>query len=449
VLQFRSRIAEAARITFGGRRNVGQILGYQDSIDPKEYRARYERNELAGRVVEKAAQATWRAGAELIEDPAPDVITPFEQTWIDLTSRVNLWSMFYRADVLSGLGEYSVLLIGAKGALDQPLPKMSKQEDVLYLLPYSQEECKVETYEDDPGNARFGLPLTYQFQRLGRNGRNSSVQRVVHWTRVLHIADGLLDDPIHGQPRLRRIWNRLDDLDKVVGGGSEAFWMRAHQGLQFNIDPEVRVSEEDRRDMIEQIDKFAHGMQRTMRTRGMNIETLGSDVADFSGPAAIIVDLIAAGTGIPKRILMGSERGELASTQDRENWDAYVEDRRVQFAEPILIRQFADRLIEYGALPTPSQYEARWPEINSLTEDERSLVAERWSKMNVNMGETVVTPDEIRDRVLLLPPISDEDRARFEPPDEPVAGVQPAKKTPAQKLKAAKEALIAAKANAK
>jgi hypothetical protein len=266
---------------------------------------------------------------------------------------------------------------------------------------------------------------------------------------VLHIADGLLDDPIHGQPRLRRIWNRLDDLDKVVGGGSEAFWMRAHQGLQFNIDPEVRVSEEDRRDMIEQIDKFAHGMQRTMRTRGMNIETLGSDVADFSGPAAIIVDLIAAGTGIPKRILMGSERGELASTQDRENWDAYVEDRRVQFAEPILIRQFADRLIEYGALPTPSQYEARWPEINSLTEDERSLVAERWSKMNVNMGETVVTPDEIRDRVLLLPPISDEDRARFEPPDEPVAGVQPAKKTPAQKLKAAKEALIAAKANAK
>jgi hypothetical protein len=412
VLSMRSQIANAARITFGGLRNVGKILGYADKIEPKEYRERFERNELAARVVEKAAQATWRSGAEVYEVEDPKVETPFEAQWKALADRLSLWSLFYRADVLSGLGRYAVLLIGAPGDLQTELKKVKGPEDIMYLMPYAEEEAKVDTYEIDFSKPRFGQPLTYKITRqLDVGGK---VQKVVHWTRIIHIADGLLDDNIHGQPRLKRIWNRLDDLDKVVGGGAEAFWMRAHQGYQFDIDPEVKVQDGDKEEMQEQIDKFAHGMQRTLRTRGVTVSTLGSDVADFSGPAAIIVDLIAAGIGIPKRILMGSERGELASTQDRENWDAYVEDRRKQFAEPVLVKQFIERMILIGALPSAA-FKTAWPEINSLTEVERSTVAENWSKLNTNMGEVVVTPDEIRDRALLLPPISDEDRERFAP----------------------------------
>lgn len=424
VLSMRSRISQAIRSTFGGKRNLSEVLGYSDVIQPQEYRQRYERNELAGRAVEKAAQATWRAGAELIEVDDPSEITDFEREWKLLAKQLSVWSMFYRADVLSGLGEYAVIVIGAKGDVSQELPRMSGIQDVLYLMPFGQTDAKVETYENNTADKRFGQPLTYKIARMGRVGAQS-IEKVVHWTRVIHIASNLLDDPIHGQPMLKRIWNRLDDLDKVVGGGAEAFWMRAHQGLQFNIDPEVKVTEDDKKDMVEQIDKFAHGMQRTIRTRGMDINTLGSDVADFSNPAQVVIDLIAAGIGIPKRILLGSERGELASTQDRENWDAYVEDRREQFAGPVLVNQFVDRMIEYGALPTPEQYEARWPEINSLTEGERAEIGEKWSKYNDQMGETVVTPDEIRDRVLLLPRISDEDREKFKPEDEPVAGVRP------------------------
>jgi hypothetical protein len=33
------------------------------------------------------------------------------------------------------------------------------------------------------------------------------------------------------------------DLEKVVGGGAEAFWRRADRGMQLDLDPTIDVSE--------------------------------------------------------------------------------------------------------------------------------------------------------------------------------------------------------------
>ena len=41
--------------------------------------------------------------------------------------------------------------------------------------------------------------------------------RKVHWTRVIHIAESTLENPIYGIPRLRPVYNRLMDIEKVTG----------------------------------------------------------------------------------------------------------------------------------------------------------------------------------------------------------------------------------------
>ena len=167
--------------------------------------------------------------------------------------------------------------------------------------------------------------------------------------------------------------------------------------------------EADRKNVQDQAEEFAHQLRRTIGTRGVDFAAMGSDVAEIGGNVDAILRLISASTGIPVRILTGSERGELASSQDKTNFDDRVSDRRTEFAEPMVVRPFVDRLIEHNALPaaTDADYAVRWPEIDTLDETETAGVAGKLAKVNQNAGETIVTRDEIRTGVLGLPPAAE------------------------------------------
>ena len=151
-----------------------------------------------------------------------------------------------------------------------------------------------------------------------------------------------------------------------------------------------------------------NGFQRFFRSRGVKIETLGSDVANFDRNVDSVISQISAGSSIPQRILMGSERGQLASQQDRVNWAERIQDRRTEYAAPKIVRPFVDRLIEHGELPKPAQYEVGWPQIYDLSDDERATIAAKWAEINQKNGASkdpnnlVVLPNEIRDRILGL-----------------------------------------------
>jgi hypothetical protein len=401
-LASRFGLAGLAGLTFGGARDLYTALGYKTELTPRDYRARYKRNSLAKRVVEAAPKDTWRAGGELIEDDDPDTVTAFEAAWNALALRLQIWSVFARADILAGLGQYSIILIGAPGDFKDPLPPRLRPEAIAYLTPFSEEDASIGDLVTDTQNPRFGQPANYKISRIGGTlfGRSTLVDA----SRVLHIADGLLSDKVYGQPRLEGVWNDFDNLEKVVGGGSEAYWLRVHQGMHFDLDKDVTVDPAQKDALKEATDDFANGFKRSLATRGMKVEMFGSDVSPFAAQVDSIITLIAGGSGIPKRILVGTERGELASTQDRTNWNDRITDRRNDFAGPQVVRPFVDLLIRVGALPKPTKYEIRWPEIQFLNETEQAAVAVQWSSLN-SRG-TVVTADEIRDRILGLPPLA-------------------------------------------
>jgi hypothetical protein len=418
----RLNFANQAGKTFGGKRDLYQALGYPRTISLQDYRDRFERNGVATRVVETFPRATWRGGGVLLEDENLDKQTEFEAAWAELDDRLALWPAFAITDILAGLGEYAVLVLGVKGGnLSEPLPDRFKAEDLLYVAPYSQEDIELTTIVTDPENARFGQPETYTLSRVGTPRNSDTIKRrpskstqLVHWSRLLHVAEGLLDDKVYGRPRLRNIWNFLDDLDKVAGGGAEAFWLRAHQGFLAKLDPDLDLDEPKLKALKEEIEEFANQMRRTVGLRGVEIEAMGSDVADYGPSVDATLKLISASTGIPVRILTGSERGELASSQDKTNFDDRVSDRRSEHAEPVVVRPFVDRLIEHGALPQPSStapkarngYRVAWPDIDTLDESEKASVAVKLSTVNKQQGRTIVTPDEIR-AVLSLAPLSE------------------------------------------
>lgn len=409
----RMNLGNLAGKTFGAKRDLYAALGYKRELSAEDYRARFERNGVAARIVEALPNATW-AGDATLSTGMGEETSKFTTTWDELNDRLRIWDKFRRVDILAGLGEFGIILIGAPGDLGTPLPANLSASAIITMSIYAEDDVEIIKTVTDPADPRFGLPEKYNIQRFSNDrqssagGRVNSATRDVHWSRVIHVADGILDDEVFGHPRLERVWNLLDDLEKVSGGGAEAFWLRAHQGMQWDLDKDTELSPDELTKFKDQIEKFEHGMQRMVRTRGVEMTALGSDVADFSNPADAVLSQISSASGIPKRILLGSERGELSSTQDRANWNERIKERRSEYAQPRIIRPLVDLFIAHKVLPKAT-YSVVWPMLQSSTEGEKADIATKWAGLNTATGETVVTGSEIREKVLELPPLSEDD----------------------------------------
>lgn len=405
----RADFAALAGKSFGGRRDIYTSLGYQDVLKPADYRGRYNRGGIAKSLVEAFPISTWRGGGELIENDDPETETPFEKAFHELNQRLGIWNVFLKTDILTGLGRFGVILLGAPsgaGGWAEPLERC-RPEDLKYLWSYSERDVTIESYEQDTRNERFGQPLFYALKRISADGRSNMMAARVHYSRVIHVAEGVLDDPVFGTPRLQAVWNYLDDLDKIVGGGAEASWKRIDGGKQFKLDPTLTPTDAELAELREKIERYTHGLERNMTTRGVDIQDLGSLVSNFGPNCAAVIDLISATSRIPQRILMGSERGELASSTDQSNYDDRVQDRRTDFAATQIVRPFTDRLISLGALPAPAEYETRWPDIKEMDDDQRMSMAVKAAQINKEFGGTVITENEIRDRILGYPPLEE------------------------------------------
>lgn len=395
---------------FDGARDLYKALGYPDKLTIADYRARYERGDIAETIVEYYPKAVWSNDIAVFEDEDVDVVTTFEEQWSSLVSRLDVWNTFRRLHIQARLGTFSVLLIGGLGKdLATDLPRMRNPDQIAYLTPFAEDRVSFEAkdFETDPSNPRFGYPKRYWIKLV--QGQEKKTE--VHWTRIIHCSEGGLDSPLYGKPALRSVWNRLMDLDKQVGGGSEAAWNNMSPGAFFDIDPTVTLTPEDEKNFTDEIEEYYHGMRRFARTRGVKPTKLAGNVYGFGSNVDTILALISATTRIPKRILEGSEMGELASSQDRNNRNDEVDTVWSFFASP-LIRTFVDRLIEYGALVKPAQYQALPPREEEMTEVEKATVSETMSKANV------LTVDEIRDRVYGLEPMEVEDEEVGPEPEE-------------------------------
>jgi hypothetical protein len=432
---------------------VHEQLGYKRELTQRDYRARFERDGIAARIVEALPKATWKGSVEVIEDEDPENVTDFEAAWDDLNKRLKIVSVLKRADIVSRLGRYAVVLMIAPGDVSSELPRGKR---LTALRVFAEDDAKIASYDIDPNSPRFGMPTAYVLSRsqiTGNAGVSPVLGRTAHWSRVFHIAPDILDDEVFGRPALQRSWNRFDDLEKITGGGAEAYWLRANRGTQIDIDPEIELDEPEEAALDEQVEKYKHNITRFLKTRGATINNLGSDVADFSNSADAVLTQVAGGEGIPKRILLGAEAGQLASSQDRSNWRDQVQDRREEQAEAQVLRPFIDHLIAFGYLPTPDSYEVRWPTVQFMDDMERADVAGKLATASASMatsqGEPLITSSEIRDRYLLLPPLDMNDSAMTddelredggtdpedtmtEDPDDPNAGIRTAAYIPDQ-----------------
>lgn len=422
ILVDRQQFMRMAGIQFEGKRDLYEIFGYDRLISATQYRDMYARGGIATRIVEAYPKATWRGGVELYEDEDPEKTTPFEAAWQKLEKEHDVWNKLYNADILAGLSTYSVILIGAAGELDTELP-MGTPDSLLYLSPFfggggpgdqsrsnstktvtSDTDVNIQAFDTDAHSRRFGEVLTYQLRRTDLS--SPLLQRAVHWSRVIHICEGALDNQVYGVPTLENVWNLLSNLEKVTGGGAESYFQRAKHSMNLNIQKDVAFTPEQLKDLKDKYDEFVHGISNVLPTRGIDVKLLEAAVANFATAVDSLLKQIAGSKGIPLRILTGSEMGSLASEQDSESFNAQVQDRRTRHAGPH-VRKLVNRLIKYGYLPTPAQYEVGWPVEEELDEPGKADLALKMTQVNQTQGEDIFSEEEIREKSFDMKPRGD------------------------------------------
>ena len=401
------------------RRNLPAILGYKPELAYADYKQCYERRDLAHRLIRAYPEATWSQPPTVQEDDQDDVETPFEAAWLSLVMRLGVYAKLVRTDVLANLGQYSVLLIGLRGQPDLATPArpVRSPDDVLFLAPYSEEFAEIDGFEQDPASPLFGQPARYKvnFNRQTTSSSRTLPRKIgfVHASRVLHVAEDCLDDDVYGIPRLKPVFDRLDDLLKVVGGSAEFFFRGAQRLIGLEGHDDYHLQPEDEDTFKKAIEEFQYRLKDYIRVEGATIKELTGVTASPRDHFDVLIDLIAGTTGIPKRILTGSERGELASTQDQEAWLQRISRRQATFAEQSMLRPLIDRLMLLRALPQPAQpYTVVWENLFALSAEKQALVAKDVATAlsqyaGQGMADGIVPPEEFREVYLGLSPESD------------------------------------------
>lgn len=397
VITGRSSIAAKLGKSFAGRRDIYKDLGYPglNELNIDNYLAQYARGDVAGRLVDAPVDGSWKQkpivkeiGKEKGEDE-----TPFEKDWSELVKNFRVWNVLTRVDKLTGLGRFGVLLMGFNDVTDVLGMKEEAGEKVelLYLQPYSEKNVEINKTDPDPQSPRFGFPLIYKLTMVDSTATGSTKELLVHYTRVIHIAEGLLESNLYGTPRLERGFNRLMNLELIVGGSAEMFWQGAFPGYAYIADADTDMTQAAS-DIENEIDMFVHDFKRYMKLQGMKIQKLSSDVADPKGHVEVQMIMLSIAYGFPKRILEGSERGELSSDQDERNWNSKLDSRRIDYCEPVILRPLIDSLIEHGVLTPPSEegYTVVWPDLNTTTDKEKAEVGKT---IATAIKEYFVSPD--------------------------------------------------------
>lgn len=370
----RMMLASRFGYQYGGDRDVYQALGYDKEISFEKYDGRYSRQDMAKAVIDRPISYTWKGDILVAQEDVED--SKFEKAWKKLNKDLKLKSKFVRLDKLSNIGQYGVLLLGfndVRQTEDFAKPVQGSSLQLLYVKPLHEGAAQIKSYTSNPSDERFGLPQLYDI-KLVNASTNEESSLVVHHSRVLHIVPEPLGDDSSGEPRLKAIWNRLMDLEKLVGGSAEMFWRGARPGLKGSIKEDYTLTPTAEAKLKKQLDEYDHNLRRFFLAQGVDVDSLETQVSDPDKHVDVQIQMISAVTGIPKRILTGSERGELSSSQDITSWLSLIQTRREEYAEEIIMRPFIDKCMEVGVMPKVEDYTIVWKDLFSPSDKEKADV---------------------------------------------------------------------------
>lgn len=400
--------AELIKTLMDPRRDVYDSCGLtKANLGWRNFQFLYEREAVAARVVEVMPRECWQVTPVVYEDEEGEVATAFEEAWDEVGRTIGgedswfeddrgnpVFEWLERADVRCGIGTYGIILLGLDdGAknLSDPVPLVGdkgynarKPRRLQYVRVFSEGEARISERERERNSPRYGQPTMYEVSLdtdpatsvLTTDGAATGTDTRVHWTRVVHVVDNVEGSVIFGAPRMRPVYNNLAGIQKVTHGSAEMYWLGALPGISLEGTAQNAGARFPMAQLREMMFDYFNDLQRFIALKGMTAKPLAPQVVSPRDQIDIQIEAICIKLGIPKRIFMGSERGELASSQDDASWNDRLRARQRSQINPRVVAPFVNRLIQLGVLPRPKdRYRIWWPDLDSQTDAEKANIA--------------------------------------------------------------------------
>lgn len=406
-------------------RDIFKECQYPENPTIDQYRKLYDREGIAKRIVSIFPDECWAVDPIVKMAGEKTGEGELESAWNDLDIAHNLNHYLHRIDVTSGVGSFGCLLIGIDDGkkLEDPVsgfdangPKEGRtlEHKIIYLRALDQSVVEVNKLVTDKRSPRYGLPEYYTVKiRSSTDDAHSLAQGEdstdikIHWSRIIHVADNRHNSEVFGVPRLKPVYNRIYDLQKLYGGSAEMFWKGGFPGFSFEVNPDLETDIDfDADAMREEFSKYSEGLQRYMAVLGVKVQQLAPQVASPKDHIDVQLKNIAITSQIPFRMLLGTEAAQLASSQDEGTWNKRLQRRQRRYLTPNLVRPFIIRLMQFGALPLvePKDIEIKWPDLKKPTFDDRVSSAQKFVTtlvQYINNGvEDVVPPRELFQNIM-------------------------------------------------
>jgi len=413
---------------FDPRRDINDECGYSATISIAEYSVMYNR-EIGRRVVNVYPEESWKRLPDIYEDADAENETPFEASFSAIDKKHHILHYLQRADELSGIGEFGVILWGVNDglALNEPIEgyesweectgkpqatQKSTKRDVIYVRVLDQSQVVVSDTEKDVTNPRYGKPTLYSISLAAPGGSSavSSTDQKVHWSRITHVTDNRGTSEVLGTPRQKPVWNRLYDLRKVLGGSGEMFWRGGFPGISLETQPGLENAELNEESTREMMFNYMNSLQRYIATTGMTAKSLAPQIADPSKSFEVQIKAICITLGVPYRVFMGVEEGVVAGNAATNAWISRLVNRQERYITPCIIDVALQRLIDIGVLEAtvvPQGWIVEWPDLTAPSETERAEISvrktEAMAKFVTGGVDTLMPPYEFLTLVLGMP----------------------------------------------
>lgn len=399
-------------------------FGYPKEITFELAHQMYCRNSIARGSIEAESLKVWETYPQLLETEASDDETSLEKEIRLKFRRIRFWQKIKEADKRSTVGRYAGIILRLADDLDwkDEATRVSGLDGLVDIIPAWEGQLTVSEWDTDANSETYGEPKMYQFKenavgedRKAKNYNSTGRDLTIHPSRVIIWSE---DGTLHGQSSLESGYNDLIDIEKVKGAGAESFWKNSKRDITMSFDKDVRPDEiaqglgvtlDKLKDAInERVQDWQTGLHKMLAFKGADIKTLPVQQISPEHFIAGPLSCYAASRRMPLKILIGTQTGERASSEDSDQWDLTCQSHRTNRAEPnidLTIKRFE----QLGILPE-RDWILEWPELIDSSDDEKLARADKMADINAkSKGETVFTGDEMRAEVG-KDPLSDAER---------------------------------------
>lgn len=367
--------------------------GWPDTVDFQMLHNLYTRQSLASGAVNKLVSKCWTTNPQIIKGKDNATAVTGWDSEVAKVATETFWRAFKEADTRRLVGRYALLIL--RIADSQTWDTEAGEGRLVEMLPVWAGEADKGPIETDETSDNFNKPKSWTY-----------AGKTIHYTRVFVLGDIAENAIAYLEPG----YNDFVNIEKLLGGVGESFLKNAARQMNINFDAEVNLAEIAQAHGVplnglqsvynNATRAFNSGSDVAMITQGASVSAMTAVVPDVGTPFETTVSSISAGIDMPTRILIGNQSGERSSTEDRAQWNARCQSRRVSELSFEIMR-LVMQLQKLKAIPANETFSVQWDDLTAPTESDRVANAGALATVNktqTDAGGLLVFPDrEVRE----------------------------------------------------